>query len=257
VSVQAGVESLSSSVLKLMDKGVTGFHNVRLLRDSETVGLTVIWNYLYGFPGEPDEDYAAIIEQMPALHHLYPPEGMARIALERFSPFFNNPELGFAERAPHRQYRLAYDLPESELHDLAYLFETPPLGIDQAMVDRLDSSVGQWQSSYDQSRLGYTDFGSHILLANSRAGFSWETLNLTAEAALALFRHLDQPRRRDRLPDRLAELTGTRPESVRIDETLAAWRDLGLVFEESGHVIQVAVEERNQEVMRVGGVTRA
>src|ERR1700722_9651292 len=42
--VQPGVENLSSRVLRLMDKGVTGGQNVRLLRDAETVGVNMNWN---------------------------------------------------------------------------------------------------------------------------------------------------------------------------------------------------------------------
>ncbi|HZP51501.1 RiPP maturation radical SAM C-methyltransferase, partial [Actinocrinis sp.] len=52
VNVQPGIESLSGRVLKLMDKGVTGHQNVRMLRDASSTGLSVAWNYLYGFPGE-------------------------------------------------------------------------------------------------------------------------------------------------------------------------------------------------------------
>ena len=96
VSVQPGIESLNSRVLKLMDKGVSGCLNVRMLRDAETSGITIAWNYLYGFPGETEADYLPVIAQMPALHHLCPADGNTRIAIERFSPFFvNRRELGF------------------------------------------------------------------------------------------------------------------------------------------------------------------
>src|SRR5262249_10933898 len=72
-NVQPGIESLSANVLRIMDKGVTGCLNVRLLRDAESIGTQVSWNYLYGFPGEEKSDYTAIIEQLPALQHLPPP----------------------------------------------------------------------------------------------------------------------------------------------------------------------------------------
>ncbi|MFY0580668.1 radical SAM protein [Cystobacter fuscus] len=105
--VQPGIESLSSRVLKLMDKGVAGCHNVRVLRDCEAAGLTVSWNYLYGFPGEQPEDYESLIEQMPALVHLQPPSGATRIALERFSPNFERPSLGFTGGARRPSTRMS------------------------------------------------------------------------------------------------------------------------------------------------------
>jgi hypothetical protein len=93
VSVQPGVENLSTRVLKIMEKGVTGCQNVRLLRDAVTAGLAPAWNYLYGFPGELPEDYLPLVEQFPALHHLPPLDVVTRIVVERFSPYFNRPEL--------------------------------------------------------------------------------------------------------------------------------------------------------------------
>lgn len=38
---QPGIENLSGHVLKLMDKGITGCQNIRILRDAESVGLGV------------------------------------------------------------------------------------------------------------------------------------------------------------------------------------------------------------------------
>ena len=104
VQVQPGIESLSGHVLRIMDKGVSGCQNVRFLRDASSLGITVMWNYLYGFPGESDADYLQVIDQMPALHHLPPMDGADRIALERFSPYFDRPELGFPKRSPDPQY---------------------------------------------------------------------------------------------------------------------------------------------------------
>ncbi|MER5297765.1 RiPP maturation radical SAM C-methyltransferase, partial [Streptomyces pharetrae] len=130
IFVQPGIESLNSRVLTLMDKGVTGGQNVRMLRDAATVGLSVAWNYLHGFPGEDAEDYDDVVDQLPALEHLNPPVGpSSRIAIERFSPYFDNPGLGFSELRPAEPYRLTYDLPDEEMFDLAYVFDVPPRGI--------------------------------------------------------------------------------------------------------------------------------
>jgi ribosomal peptide maturation radical SAM protein 1 len=129
-AVQYGIENLSSHVLKLMDKGVTAVTNVRVMRDNEDHHLTVKWNYLYGFPGEQPADYLSVIEQMPALTHLQPPMDACRIALERFSPYFDRPELGFGRRSPAEFYRYVYDLPDGELMDLAYFFDTDNHGIN-------------------------------------------------------------------------------------------------------------------------------
>jgi ribosomal peptide maturation radical SAM protein 1 len=153
VHIQPGIESLSGRVLDLMDKGVSGWRNIRLLRDCEDRGLTVSWNYLYGFPGEGESDYAGVLDQLPALVHLQPPGGATRIALERFSPYFERPELGFPDRVPADLYDHVYDLPAEELADLVYLFDTAPRGIGGQIEQRLHDAVRRWRRGYDESSL--------------------------------------------------------------------------------------------------------
>ncbi|MGC5661747.1 RiPP maturation radical SAM C-methyltransferase [Micromonospora sp. WMMD723] len=245
VSVQPGIESLSSRVLKLMDKGVSGCLNIRMLRDAETSGITIAWNYLYGFPGETDADYLPVIEQMPALHHLCPADGSTRIAIERFSPFFVRPELGFTDLRPAAQYRLIYDLPESELMDLAYLFDVPPQGIDGETADRLDRAVTQWQHEYARSRLTHHDLGDEIVLVSRRKHFDWHVLRLTDPVEVAVFRQLDQPHGIAALSRRLSV------DEPVLTALLRRWRDLGLVYEDAGQFIQIAPQAMNQDLLRI------
>ena len=54
--IQPGIESLSDSTLKLMAKGVTELQNIQLLKWCMEFGVSVDWNFLYGFPGERDEE---------------------------------------------------------------------------------------------------------------------------------------------------------------------------------------------------------
>ncbi|GAA3886071.1 RiPP maturation radical SAM C-methyltransferase [Streptomyces lacrimifluminis] len=250
VSVQPGIENLSSRVLRIMDKGVSGTHNVRFLRDAESSGLSVAWNYLFGFPGETQDDYLPLVEQFPALHHLYPATGASRIVLERFSPYFNRPELGFAERRPHRQYRVTYDLPEAELADLAYMFETEAHGIDQKLGDRLNEALREWHDSYVRSSLSYVDHGDRIELANSRPGFAWRTLTLRDPVEAELFRALHDPRSVGQLAQRAARSDGAWDER-RVEALLADWRAHGLVFVEAGRAVQLATADENQLMCRI------
>ncbi|TDD58336.1 RiPP maturation radical SAM protein 1 [Kribbella antibiotica] len=245
--VQPGIESLNSNVLSLMDKGVRGCQNVRLLRDAESAGLTVSWNYLYGFPGERDVDYQDVIAQLPALHHL-PPSEAGRVVLERFSPYFDRPELGFVERRPRPQYAMTYDLPPEELEDLAYLFETPKQGIGDELAESLDRAVTQWRDAYLESRLTYTDLGHQIVLISRRSEFSWSAKELTTRAELGMFRLLQQPRTVRFLHSELAGVV-TSPDAL--DDLLTEWRGLGLLFFDGEQLVQVAVEEANQNLLRI------
>ena len=194
-NVQPGIENLSANVLKIMDKGVTGCLNVRLLRDAESIGSQVSWNYLYGFPGEEESDYKSILEQFPGLHHLPPPDGANRIAIERFSPYFEKPELGFADIKPARTYPIIYNLPERELRDLAYIFDAPPLGVSNEIALELESAVSRWRQAYyeGQSRLTFAVIDGAVVLVSDRDAYDWHILVIDDRDEVAIFDMLAQP----------------------------------------------------------------
>jgi ribosomal peptide maturation radical SAM protein 1 len=246
VSVQPGIENLSSRVLTLMDKGVSGCQNVRLLRDAQSEGLTVLWNYLYGFPGEIDEDYISMIKQFAALHHLAPPNGTARIQIERFSPYFDRPDLGFAEVRPAQQYMLNYDLPEDELKDLAYIFDAALRGIGSGAVAALEAGLTEWERAYPHSRLVYWDFGERIVLAGDDRRFDWPTWTLTDAVEVAVFRLLDQPRTVGSIVRQLPDSTA---ETVSV--LLESWCSAGLVFTDAGQYVHLACEATNTDLLRI------
>ncbi|MYS18716.1 ribosomal peptide maturation radical SAM protein 1 [Streptomyces sp. DvalAA-14] len=251
VSIQPGIESLSSSVLKLMDKGVTGCQNIRILRDAQSLDLTVLWNYLLGFPGEDPGAYEAVIAQMPALHHLEPCSGIARVAIERFSPFFNRPELGFSELRPAAQYAMIYDLPERELFDFAYLFSAPERGISTEVATRLDAGVTDWQREHPASTLAYCDLGDAVVLVSNRRHFDWRVLEVADPVELAAFRLLEQPRTVPALLRKLAEAGHPNVTAADVGALLDRWLGLGIVFQDERTFIHVVPLATNQERVRL------
>lgn len=252
VAVQPGIESLSTQVLKLMDKGVTGCQNVRLLRDSATIGLSVCWNYLAGFPGETSADYLPIMRQFPILHHLQPAVGTAdRIAIERFSPYFNRPELGFAELAADEMYSMIYDLPPEELFDLAYLFKAPARGIDDELFQELCAALREWKENHRSSRLTQCDLGHEIVLVNERKYFDWTMLRLVDPVELTVFRLLEQPHSLPALTRKLGSGPTPVADAARASDLVRRWQELGLVFQDDGQFVHVVPESANQHLLRL------
>jgi ribosomal peptide maturation radical SAM protein 1 len=162
--VQPGIESLITPVLREMRKGITGWQNVRCLRDCETVGLTVTWNLLYGFPGERREDYEEMLSQLPALFHLPPPAEVVRFSIQRFSPYHDDPELGFAGATPAPVFERIYQLSRDRLDDLVYLFSAPYRGISEECAARMRAAVEEWRGAYAESvlRVEKTERGIHV-----------------------------------------------------------------------------------------------
>jgi ribosomal peptide maturation radical SAM protein 1 len=151
-AIQAGVESLSTPVLKLMRKGVTALQNLRLLKWCAEDGLRLYWNVLYGIPGESPEEYAAMADLIPSLAHLEPPR-LVPLQLDRFSPYFDSPgEFGIVPLGPRRDFRFVYPtdaVDERTLAEIAYSFEfryTDGRDPDE-YTEALRTAVRTWQSS--------------------------------------------------------------------------------------------------------------
>jgi ribosomal peptide maturation radical SAM protein 1 len=124
-TIQPGIESLSDPVLTLMRKGVTWLQNVQLLKWCKELGVTPVWNLLWGFPGEPPAEYERTAQLVPLLTHLPAPYGAYGLRLDRFSPNFNDSErLGFTRVRPVDSYRHIYSgLSDEAIRNLAYYFQ--------------------------------------------------------------------------------------------------------------------------------------
>ncbi len=122
--IQPGIESLITSVLKLMDKGCTALQNLRLLKWCNELGITPIWNLLYGFPGENPLDYMMLAEIIPWLTHLQAPKNVSKIRLDRFSPYFNDPQAhGIENVRPPSLHRRLYPFDRAEQFRTCYHFD--------------------------------------------------------------------------------------------------------------------------------------
>lgn len=122
--IQPGIENFSDEVLRLMDKGCTGFQNIQLMRWCAELGIECAWNLLAGFPQESPGEYARLANLVPLLTHLDAPCSCARIRLDRFSPFHADPErYGFQNMRPAQAYYYVFPLGRKDLAHIAYFFD--------------------------------------------------------------------------------------------------------------------------------------
>lgn len=152
--IQPGIESLSTPLLKLMRKGTTALHNIRLLKWCRELGITVFWNLLYGLPDEPVDEYRRMARLIPSLVHLDPPQ-LLRLELDRFSPYFEDPEkFGLRNLGPGQQYRLLYDVDDRLLAELAQFFDHDHVNGDdtEAYLGEIQKAVALWNKSANRFR---------------------------------------------------------------------------------------------------------
>jgi ribosomal peptide maturation radical SAM protein 1 len=157
--IQPGIESLSSEVLQLMNKGCTMLQNVRFLKWALYYRLHVSWNLLWRFPGEREEYYVKELEVLRKISHLQPPNGCGGIWLERFSPYFASQDAyPIRDIRPEASYYHVYPR-DVQVEKVAYFF-------DYSMGDTLPDDVhvetqrlvGEWQERWKSHQMHTMQF---------------------------------------------------------------------------------------------------
>lgn len=241
-SIQPGIESFSDEILRLMRKGVTGLQNVQLLKWCQELGVWPFWNLLWGFPGEPPEEYARMAELLPRLHHLPPPAGMSPIFLERFSPNFERSgEMGFTGVRPIPVYGHIYPFAAEEMADLAYFFRYEyrdgrhVAGYTQLLAQR----IVEWREAYGKSRLLVFDRGDHLMIYDTRPMAS-TSLRFVEGLARTLYLACDGIRGVESLGRLAAAETGGEVSRERIEEILGPLVAGGLLMRQGDSVLALA-----------------
>ncbi|HVQ24958.1 MAG TPA: RiPP maturation radical SAM C-methyltransferase [Planctomycetota bacterium] len=232
--IQPGIEALSTSTLKLMRKGSTAFVNLRLLLGCVRHGIEPVWNLLVGFPGEGEEVYRMYVEQLGRLVHLWPPQGVAQVRYDRYSPYHQRPQEWGLKLRRFDFYPLIYPFSEESLEQMAYFFmdenyEAPYLQALSPWMGKLWQAVQHWRSRW-QGRDGALPpalvlqrEGAAERVIDTRSGRRVERDVSGLKARL--LEALDRPRLQSDLESLLGVECAT--ELAELDEWGLIWREDG------------------------------
>ena len=158
ISLQPGIESFSDHILKLMDKGSNCLMQIQLLKWMAAYKLNVVYNLIMGTPGETTEDYEEMLELIPSLTHLQPPSGAHFLSLDKFSPYFREPErYGIWDIRPEAGYFNIYPEGTIDLARLTYKMSYRSREFDDLALNevwgRLRIAVSNWREEQKHRRL--------------------------------------------------------------------------------------------------------
>lgn len=179
--IQPGIEALATSTLRLMRKGSTSFVNVRLLMGCVQYDIEPVWNLLVGFPGEGEDVYRYYVENLERLVHLWPPQGVAQVRYDRYSPYFQDPESFGLSLSRFDFYPLIYPFSEESLADMAYFFmdqnyDAPHLQALSKWMGKLWQAVQHWHGRWkgtdggERPRLERRSDSGRTLVLDTRSG---------------------------------------------------------------------------------------
>jgi ribosomal peptide maturation radical SAM protein 1 len=234
--IQPGIESLSTSTLKLMKKGTSVFQNLFLLKNCALYDIEPTWNLLIGFPGEGEETYKKYVQDIPLLMHLPPPSGAFPVRFDRYSPYFVKAEEYGLDLHPLDYYRLIYPFPAESLNNLAYYFSDLNFKAQYFVemlrwINKIKEKVSSWivrwhsPSQHLPPRLYFKDQTAGAIIYDSRSGAVVE--HQISEVGRQILKLADNPKRLDDFAKEFSHIT-----DFHAEKEVAFLQEKRLLFQE-------------------------
>jgi len=271
--VQPGIESLSSHLLEVIDKGVSALHNVFLLKCATEYQMLPLWNLLVRIPNERAEDYAEMALWMPHLFHLRPPTGGApRVECHRYSPYFSRTGVYVEDLRPARWYRGIFPEDEVDLRRIAYYFDvTWKNTLGEPAYDEVTQLANDWMERWRQAEIPRLTMHpapeEGLVIEDTRSGtlVRWELRARPAWIYLAISDIASIARVRAQLPEQIAAQLDDDEIAAELDDLVAkglalreGQRFLGLALPPTDAALlehrRIHMRATNQRPMRSLGV---
>lgn len=168
-SIQVGIESLSSSLLKKMDKGSRCIDNIAAMRQSAEAGIALDGNLICQFPESSDQEVQETLVNLDFVLP-YPPLSPAVFFLGHGSPVTKNPEaFGITATIHHKKNKKLF--PPERLDKLTMLIKSyrGDRSKQQKLWKPVHKKIRQWQDFHKerdntQPALYYRDGGDFLLI---------------------------------------------------------------------------------------------
>ena len=245
IMVQLGVESFSSPILALMDKGTTAIQNVRVLKWAAELGIQCFYNLIYGFPGEAPAEYDQMADRVLSLAHLEPPNLPVRLRLDRFSPYFRDPgRFGIEKVAPRPSRRFVYGVSDDELARLEYFFTFAYAdGRDpDGYVGRFIESCARWKRDWpaNANALTWHDAPEGAVIVDRRSTTT-PARHLLGPLERKIYLRCDAGAASERVWQSLDDGERGKVTPAEVEALLVRWTAARLMFEEDGKYLSLAL----------------
>lgn len=250
--IQPGIESLSSRLLQLMNKGVSAIQNVQLLKWCLEVGITPYWNIIYGFPGEEASDYVEFPKTCRLVSHLCPPENVQPLQYQRFSPYHNNPASYGLTLRPIDAYQFIFPQPRVCLDNIAYYFDgycdSSKVCIEEYMQP-VFRSWRAWVRSWKKQEIYcyYRKGPDFLIVYDNRPTLGTGTLEgrkiVLGEELKAIYLFCDQCHSLRSICEMVGTGRAGRPSVAEVEQWLNELVETGLMLREGDRYLALAIRQ--------------
>ena len=170
-AVLPGIETFSTPLLCLMNKGVNARQNLLFLRHARSVGIYCDWLLLWGFPGDRADMYAEVLRILPLIRHLQPPRRVSPMFLARFSTYFEEQQrYDLRHVRPWDAFYQAFPQ-QAQIEKLAYWFQAEyPSEVceDSEIIRAIQAEVERWKRAWRTSRLTLLPYAGGYVILDTR-----------------------------------------------------------------------------------------
>lgn len=241
--IQVGIESLATSLLKKMNKGVRAIENMAVMRACEALGVRNGGNLIVQFPGSDDADVNETLRVIEAAC-VYAPLKAVRFWLGLGSPVWGNPKAyGIRAVMNHPDYR--WLLPERIRREIPLPSQgyRGDVGDQQRRWKPVRERLARWASEYARLHAGprpepilsYRDGGNFLLIRHRRLEGPPRIHRLVG-ISRRVYLACRQPRHIDSL---LPLISGA--DRQQMEAFLSDLASKGILFRESDYVLSLAV----------------
>jgi ribosomal peptide maturation radical SAM protein 1 len=238
-SIQPGVESLATNILKIMRKHTTGMRNLELIKWCTYYDIHNFYNILVRFPGETVEDYRIQSDVVSKIFHLQPPYAIVKARADRGSPMYFEPEAQSVKNLrPASCYEYIFPKKRFNLERVSYYFDHQMENtVTDDQYSEIFGLVADWQESWEQPKRPYMRYRKSLATLVIEDGRNGRPRVYTySDGAAALYEYCADARR-------LNDITAHFENADWIEGALSEFVDKDLIIFLDGRYLSLALPE--------------
>jgi ribosomal peptide maturation radical SAM protein 1 len=244
--VQVGIEALSTSLLKKMNKGTTTIQNIEIMKHCEALSIKNLSNLLICFPGSDEKDVAQTLEAISFLQPFRPLKTVF-FWLGLASPVYKNYKaFGLNAVFNHPNYRVLF--PQKIVDNIDFIIKdyrgdkARQRNLWRPVID----AVSAWKNTYEKMHektsagpiLSYRDGREFMIIRQRRINGDPQNHRLTGTSR-AIYLFCNHARSFDEIIVKFPTFNET-----NLLAFLKMMTSKKLMFEENGKFLSLAVPER-------------